>query len=79
MVEEVEGISRSTATEANDVVDTATEQHAAMSAVTEEAGALSSEADQLQELLSGFTVERSGGASASATGGRDRVVGDGGI
>ena len=79
MVEEVEGISRSTATEANDVVDTAAEQHAAMSAVTEEAGALSSEADRLQDLLGGFTVERSGGASPSATGGHDRVAGDGGI
>jgi len=78
MVEEVAGISRSTADETDEVSEAADEQLAAMSQATAEADSLAEQAERLQALLRKFEVCGESPDDPSAPGARDVAVSDGG-
>ena len=78
MVEEVAGISRSTADEAEDVSEAADEQLTAMSQATAEAGSLAEQADRLRALLRKFDVGGESLDDPAASGSRTVAMGDGG-
>ena len=78
MVEEVAGISRSTADEADEVGAAADEQLAAMSQATAEAGSLAEQAERLRTLLRKFEVGGESLDDPTGSGPRNVAMGDGG-